>query len=74
MKIADLKQMQDREPFRPFTIHLSSGATVPVAHPEQLHVNPKADLFTLWTGPHWNLIDIAAVERISVASRTKAAK
>jgi hypothetical protein len=71
MKTADLKQMQEREPFRPFTIHLTSGAAVPVEHPEQLHVNPKADLFTLWEGPQWNLIDIAAVERISVASKAK---
>jgi hypothetical protein len=51
MKITDLKQMQDREPFRPFKIHLTTGASVPVDHPEQLHVNPEADLFTLWIGP-----------------------
>jgi hypothetical protein len=74
MKIGDLKQVQDREPFRPFTIHLASGTSVPVEHPEQLHVNPKADLFTLWEGPKWNLIDIASVERISVVAKTKSAK
>ena len=73
MKITDLKQMQDREPFRPFTIHLNSGASVPVEHPEQLHVNPRADLFTLWIGPQWNLIDIASVERLNLASKTKKA-
>jgi hypothetical protein len=45
-----------------------------VEQPEQLHVNPKADLFTLWEGPKWNLIDIASVERISVVAKTKSAK
>lgn len=73
MKVRDLKQMQDREPFRPFTLHLTGGGRVPVEHPEQLHVNPQADLFTLWIGPQWNLIDITSVERISVASKTKKA-
>ena len=74
MKIGGLKQMQDREPFRRFTIHLVSGTSVPVEHPEQLHVNPKADLFTVWVGPNWNLIDIASVERISVESKSKTTK
>lgn len=63
--------MQYHEPFRPFTIHLTSGARMPVEHPEQLHVNPEADLFTLWEGPHWNLIDIAAVERVTGATKAK---
>ncbi len=74
MKIGDLKQMQDREPFRPFTIRLASGPSVPVEHPEQLHLKSKADLFTLREGPKWNLIDIASVERISVVAKTKSAK
>ena len=65
MKITDLKQMQDRTPFRPFRIHLTRGNTVSVEHPEQLHINPQADLFTLWVGPQWNLIDIASVERVT---------
>ncbi len=74
MKITDLKQMQDGQPFRAFRIHLTSGNTVAVEHPEQLHINPQADLFTLWVGPQWNLIDIASVERVSVTSKARGAK
>lgn len=74
MRISRPIQMQDRQPFRAFRIHLTSGNTVAVEHPEQLHINPHADLFTLWIGPQWNLIDIAAVERVSVTARTKGAK
>src|SRR5262245_26098508 len=69
MTIADLKKMQDREPFRPFIIHLTNGEKLPVQHSETMHVNPEADLFTLWVGPEWNLIDVAEVSRISVMTK-----
>ena len=73
MKIQDIKAMRDRAPFRPFLIHLSSGASVPVNHPEQLNFSPDvADLFILWEGPQWHLIDIAAVERLT--TKTKSTK
>ena len=36
MKIADIRKMRDRMPFRSFNVHLASGAVLPVAHPEQM--------------------------------------
>jgi len=70
MKIADLKKMHDRKPFRPFTIHLTSGQSLPVGHPEQISISPQVDdLFTLWAGREWNLIDVSTVARVSVETR-----
>ena len=74
MTITDLFKMRDRVPFRPFKIHLVSGAPLPVEHPEQMHLNPDADLFTLWVGPEWNLIDVSAIERITTSKHKERTK
>ena len=69
MKISDLKQMQDRKPFRPFAIHLTNGDKLPVGHPEQFLLNPNSELFALWVGPEWSLVDVQEIARVSVATR-----
>lgn len=72
MKIADLKKMQERKPFRPFTVHLTSGEVLPVGYPEQLSISPEVDdLFSLWVGREWNLIDATTVSRLSVEKKTR---
>jgi hypothetical protein len=40
MKVSDIKKMRDRTPFRAFQLHLTSGETLPVRHPECLAVAP----------------------------------
>jgi hypothetical protein len=70
MKMAELKKMRERVPFRPFAIHLASGEVLPVGHSELLSVSPEVDdLFSLWVGKEWNLIDIAAVSRTHVITK-----
>jgi hypothetical protein len=68
MKVSDIKKMRDRAPFRAFQLHLTSGETLPVRHPEYLAVPPEAgvELFVVWVGPDWNLIDAGQVARVSL--------
>lgn len=68
MKILELKAMRDRAPFRPFQLHLTNGETLPVRHPEVLSIPPEAgvELFVVWVGPQWNLVDAGQVARVSL--------
>jgi len=73
MKVSDLKKMRDRAPFRAFQLHLTNGETLPVRHPDYLAVPPEAgtELFVVWVGIHWNLVDAGQVARVSLVN-TKA--
>jgi hypothetical protein len=68
MKAPDLKKMRDRTPFRAFQLHLTNGETLPVRHPEMLSMpsNAETDLFVVWVGPDWNLVDAGQVVRVSL--------
>jgi hypothetical protein len=68
MKVSDISKMRDRAPFRPFQLHLTSGETLPVRHPEYLALPPEAgvELFVVWVGPQWNLVDAGQVARVSL--------
>lgn len=73
MKMTIIKRMRDRAPFRPFHIHLTTGEILPVNHPENMAVpEDKTEMFVVWVGSDWNLVDADQVARVSV--RTKAAK
>jgi hypothetical protein len=62
-------------PFRPFAVHLANGDLLPVDHPELLSISPQVnDLFSLWVGKQWNLVDVENVSRISVLTRTEKAR
>jgi len=68
MKVSDLKKMRDRAPFRAFQLHLTNGETLPVRHPEYLAVppEPEVELFVVWVGRDWNLVDAGEVARVSL--------
>ncbi len=68
MKVSDIKKMRDRAPFRAFHLHLTNGETLPVRHPELLSMPAEAgtDLFVLWIGSDWNLVDAGQVARVSL--------
>lgn len=67
MKIADLKRMRNRAPFRRFQIHLTSGEILPVEHPENMSVpEDEAEMFVVWTKHDWNLVEAEQVARVSV--------
>lgn len=71
MKIADVKRMRDRTPFRPFQIHLTTGEVLPVDHPENMSVPAdEEDLFVVWTNHDWNLLEAGQVARVGVQRRS----
>ena len=76
MKVSELKKLRDRAPFRAFRLHLTNGETLPVRHPELLSMPAEAatDLFVVWVGSDWNLLDAGQVARVSLLdSKTKRA-
>jgi hypothetical protein len=68
MKVSDLKKMRDRTPFRAFQLHLTNGETLPVRHPELLSMptGSETDMFVVWVGSDWNLVDAGQVARVSL--------
>ena len=76
MTLADLRKMRDRDPFRPFQLHLTNGATLPVRRAEVLSMPPEADaeLFVVWVGADWNLVDAGQVARVSLLSKSGQSK
>jgi hypothetical protein len=68
MKASDIKKMRDRAPFRAFQLHLTNGETLPVRHPELLSMpaDVGTELFVVWVGSDWNLIDATQVARLSL--------
>jgi hypothetical protein len=68
MNVLDIKKMRDRAPFRPFQLHLTNGEMLPVQHAEYLSVPPEpgTELFVVWLGVHWNLVDAGQVARVSL--------
>ena len=59
------------EPFRPFRIHMASGRTFDIRHPEMVKVG-KSDIviFSLVTDDpeihdHWNTVSLLLIELVS---------
>ena len=70
MKLDYVRRMRDRTPFRPFQIHLTNGEVLPVDHPESMSVPAdEDDLFVVWVGRTWNLLEAGQVARVSVQRR-----
>ncbi len=42
MRIEELTKLFKRQPFRPFTIHMSDGSAYTAAHPDQVILTPRA--------------------------------
>ncbi len=70
MRIADIRKMCARAPFRPFQLHLTNGETLVVEHPENMSVpEDEAEMFVIWTQHDWNLLEARQVARVSVKRR-----
>ena len=67
MKISDINKMRNQAPFRPFQLHLTTGVTLAVQHPEQMSLpSDEQEMFVVWTEKDWNLVEATQVARISV--------
>jgi hypothetical protein len=70
MKIADIKKMRNRAPFRSFEVHLTTGEVLPVEHPDNMSMpHDETELFVVWTKRDWNLVDATQIARISLQRR-----
>jgi len=68
MKVSHLKKKRDRAPFRAFQLHLTNGEILPVRHPDYMNLPPEegTNLFVVWIGSDWNLLDAEQVTRVSL--------
>ena len=48
MKIKDIQEMRDVAPFKPFSLHLSSGRTIKISTPDHLLFSPRGDLLVVF--------------------------
>lgn len=73
MNIADLKKMRDRAPFRSFQLHLTTGETLAVTHPDNMSIPEEGDtdLFVVWTQQDWNLVEAGQVARVSTERKAR---
>ncbi len=51
MRIEELTRLFKRQPFRPFTIHMSDGSSYTVTHPDQVILTPRT---TPWSSATWD--------------------
>jgi hypothetical protein len=66
-----IKEYLKAQPFRPFRLHMASGGTFDVRHPELLKVGrsdmvlfaPSDDDVEIYD--HWNTVSMMLVERVS---------
>ncbi len=57
---------QRARPFRPFELHLDSGETFEVSHPENLGFSPDTPVLIVWGGPEGvTMIDVAVISAIT---------
>ena len=71
MTTEQLRQFHETRPFRPFRIHLASGKSIPVRHPELLARAPAARTFAVWQGDAISLIDLLLVTRLEPMNRPR---
>lgn len=48
VSVKDIKELRDMAPFKPFSLHLTSGRTLKVATADHLLLAPRGDLLVLF--------------------------
>ena len=48
MKMKEIQEMRDAAPFKPFTLHLTSGRTIKITAPDHLLFSPRGDLLVVF--------------------------
>jgi hypothetical protein len=69
MTVEDLKDLRERRPFNPFTIHLSDGRSFDVPTPDYLAPHPGGRMAFVWhvVGRGHSFIAIDAITHVSHA-------
>ena len=48
MKTATIRDLRDKQPFQPFSIHMADGRIVPVTTPDHILISPRNDDFVVY--------------------------
>lgn len=68
-----LRAVHQARPFRPFTIHLADGSSVPVSHPELLwRTQGGRTIFVNTEGEAVTIIDLLLVTKITLGNPPQA--
>jgi hypothetical protein len=72
MKTETIRDLRDKQPFQPFTIHLADGRNVPVATPDHIFISPTNDEFVIYSVEgHLQILDAALVTGATRRAKTK---
>jgi hypothetical protein len=64
-----VQEMQYAEPFKPFSLRLADGKTIPVPHPEFLAIAPTGSTVIVFgDGEKFSILDISLVTAIEFNS------
>jgi hypothetical protein len=67
MTAEQLRTVRDATPFRPFTIHLADGRSLPVPHRDFLSMTPGGRTVIVYRGGEaMSIVDIMLVTELSV--------
>jgi len=66
VEVENLRAMRRAKPFRPFTIHATSGESYLVAHPELIIFVPDESVAIIASAPsNVSLVDVASISDVS---------
>ena len=66
MTITQFRERYDTRPFRPFTIHLADGRSIPVSHPAFILTPPEGRIVAVYHNKAIGIIDLLLVTGLEV--------
>jgi hypothetical protein len=67
MTVERFQQTLSAKPFRPFTIHLADGSSIPVMSPEFVSPSPSGRTLVVWEpNDRMNILDLLLVTKLEV--------
>jgi hypothetical protein len=67
MTVERFQQTLNAKPFRPFTIYLADGSSIPVASPEFVSPSPSGRTLVVWEpNDRMNILDLLLVTKLEV--------
>jgi hypothetical protein len=75
MKISEIRNLLDAEPFRPFTIRVADGGRIRVVHPDFVALAPSGREMSVYhpDGDH-QIIDVPLATRLEITGRNGSRK
>jgi hypothetical protein len=69
MTAEQIRAVRDANPFRPFTIHLADGRSLPVGHRDFLLMSPSGRIITVYNADDsCNIVDALLITDLEIAA------